>query len=108
MGGTTEPIDDDVVRSSPPKNGNYHAVYAICKRIATDILEHLEICGEVRPCVFRHFMVYGWYPVATYFLEEKERMLPWRSMIRKYIKGKNLEVYGDVTKKRVTLYQGFC
>lgn len=53
-------------------------------------------------------MVYGWYPVATYFLEEKERMLPWRSMIRKYIKGKNLEVYGDVTKKRVTLYQGFC
>ena len=43
--GTTTPIDDDVVRSFP-KNGNDHAVYAICKRAATDILEHLQICGE--------------------------------------------------------------
>lgn len=45
--GTTTPIDDDVVRSFP-KNGNDHAVYAICKRAATDILEHLQICGEVK------------------------------------------------------------
>lgn len=101
--GTTEPINDDVVRSFP-KNGNDHAVYAICKRAATDILEHLEICGEVKPCVFRHFMVYGWHPVATYFLEGKERMLPWRSMIRKCIQGQNLEVYGDVTRKKELLY----
>lgn len=101
--GTTTPIDDDVVRSFP-KNGNDHAVYAICKRAATDILEHLQICGEVKPCVFRHFMVYGWHPVATYFLEGKERMLPWRSMVRKCIQGENLEVYGDVTRKKELLY----
>lgn len=96
--GTTTPIDDDVVRSFP-KNGNDHAVYAICKRAATDILEHLQICGEIRPCVFRHFMVYGWHPEATSFLEGQKRMLPWRSMVRKCIQGENLEVYGDVTRK---------
>ena len=83
--GTTTPIDDDVVRSFP-KNGNDHAVYAICKRAATDILEHLQICGEVKPCV------------------GKERMLPWRSMVRKCIQGENLEVYGDVTRKKELLY----
>ena len=101
--GTTTPIDDDVVRSFP-KNGNDHAVYAICKRAATDILEHLQICGEVKPCVFRHFMVYGWHPDATYYLEGKEKILPWRSMIRKCIQGEPLEVYGDVTRKKELLY----
>ena len=64
----------------------------------------MQICGEVKPCVFRHFMVYGWHPVATYFLEGKERMLPWRSMVRKCIQGENLEVYGDVTRKKELLY----
>lgn len=101
--GTTTPIDDDVVRSFP-KNGNDHAVYAICKRAATDILEHLQICGEIRPCVFRHFMIYGWHPEATYFLEGQERMLPWRSMVRKCIQGEKLEVYGDATRKKELLY----
>lgn len=100
--GRTEPIDN-VVRFKH-KNGNNHAVYAICKRATTDILEHLQICGEIKPCVFRHFMVYGWHPVATYFLEGEERMLPWRSMIRNCIQGENLEVYGDFTRKKELLY----
>ena len=54
--GTTDPIDDDAIRSFP-KNGNDHAVYAICKRAATDILEHMKIAEGFEPCVFRHFMV---------------------------------------------------
>lgn len=101
--GTDIPIDDDVVRSFP-KNGNDHAVYAICKRAACDILEHLQICGDVEPCVFRHFMVYGWHPVATYFLEGQEKILPWRSMIRKCIHNETLEIYGDPTRKKELLY----
>ena len=101
--GTTEPIDDDAVRSFP-KNGNDHAVYAICKRAATDILEHLQVSEGFRPCVFRHFMVYGWHPVATYYLDGVEHMLPWRSMVRKCIQGENIEIYGDVTRKKELLY----
>ena len=101
--GTTEPIDDDAIRSFP-KNGNDHAVYAICKRAATDILEHLQIADGFEPCVFRHFMVYGWHPVATYYLDGVERMLPWRSMIRKCIQGENVEIYGDVARLKELLY----
>ncbi len=101
--GTTDPIDDDAIRSFP-KNGNDHAVYAICKRAATDILEHLQISDGFMPCVFRHFMVYGWHPVATYYLDGIERMLPWRSMVRKCIQGENIEIYGDVTRKKELLY----
>ena len=65
---STAPIDDDAIRSFP-KNGNDHAVYAICKRAATDILEHMRIAEGFEPCVFRHFMVYGWHPDAYYFLK---------------------------------------
>lgn len=101
--GTTDPIDDDAVRSFP-KNGNDHAVYAICKRAATDILEHLQISDGFEPCVFRHFMVYGWHPDAMYFLDGEKRMLPWRSMVRKCIQGENIEVYGNPERKKELLY----
>lgn len=101
--GTTEPIDDDAIRSFP-KNGNDHAVYAICKRAATDILEHMRYSDGFEPCVFRHFMVYGWHPEAYYFLNGEKRMLPWRYMIRRCINGENLEVYGDPTRKKELLY----
>lgn len=97
------PIDDDANRSFP-KNGSDHAVYAICKRAATDILEHLRITDGLKPCVFRHFMVYGWHPDAVYYLNGEKRVLPWRSMIRKCIAGDTLEVYGDVKRKKELLY----
>ncbi len=101
--GTTDPIDDDAIRSFP-KNGNDHAVYAICKRAATDILEHMKIAEGFEPCVFRHFMVYGWHPDAYYYLNGEKRMLPWRYMIRRCINGYDLEVYGDSSRKKELLY----
>lgn len=101
--GTTDPIDDDAIRSFP-KNGNDHAVYAICKRAATDILEHMKYAEDFEPCVFRHFMVYGWHPVANYYLNGEEKILPWRYMIRKCIAGEDLEVYGDASRKKELLY----
>ena len=101
--GTTEPIDDDAIRSFP-KNGNDHAVYAICKRAACDILEHEMIADGFEPCIFRHFMVYGWHPDAYYYLDGEKRMLPWRYMIRRCINGQNLEVYGDASRLKELLY----
>lgn len=55
------------------KNGNDHAVYAICKRAACDILEHCQIADGFEPCVFRHFMVYGWHPDAWYYLDGEKK-----------------------------------
>lgn len=101
--GNTEPIDDDAIRSFP-KNGNDHAVYAICKRAATDILEHMKISSDFEPCVFRHFMVYGWHPDAYFYLNGQKKMLPWRYMIRRCINGKGIEVYGDPSRLKELLY----
>lgn len=101
--GSVKPIDDDVSRSFP-KNGNDHAVYAICKRAACDILEHCQIADGFKPCIFRHFMVYGWHPDAWYHLEGKKKMLPWRYMIRRCINGQGIEVYGDPARLKELLY----
>jgi nucleoside-diphosphate-sugar epimerase len=101
--GSTKPIDDDAIRSFP-KNGNDHAVYAICKRAATDILEHTKIAYGFEPCVFRHFMVYGWHPNAYYYLNGEKKMLPWRYMIRRCINGYGIDVYGDASRLKELLY----
>lgn len=101
--GATDPIDDDAIRSFP-KNGNDHAVYAICKRAATDILEHMKIADGFEPCVFRHFMVYGWHPDAYYYLNGEKKILPWRFMIRRCINGQNIDVYGDTSRLKELLY----
>ena len=100
---STVPIDDDAVRSFP-KNGKDHAVYAICKRAATDILEHMRIAIGFEPCVFRHFMVYGWHPNAFYSLNGEKKILPWRYMIRRCINGQNIDVYGDASRLKELLY----
>lgn len=97
------PIDDDASRSFP-KNGNDHAVYAICKRAACDILEHCQIADGFEPCIFRHFMVYGWHPDAWYYLDGEKRMLPWRYMVRRCINGQGIEVYGDPSRQKELLY----
>lgn len=97
------PIEDDAERSFP-KDGQDHAVYTICKRAATDILEHMSIAENFKPCIFRHFTVYGWHPQANYFLNGEERILPWRLMIRKCIAGEDLEVWGNPTIKKELLY----
>ena len=98
-----EPIDDDASRSFP-KNGMDHSVYAICKSAAADILEHMSIAEGFEPCVFRHFMVYGWHPQSYYFLNGEKRILPWRSMVRKCIQGEDIEIYGDTSKVKELLY----
>lgn len=98
-----KPIDDDAPRSFP-KNGKDHSVYAICKRAACDILEHCQIAYGFKPCIFRHFMVYGWHPSAIYYLNGEERILPWRSMVRRCIQGQAIEIYGDTSRKKELLY----
>ncbi len=64
----------------------------------------MRIAEGFEPCIFRHFMVYGWHPDAYYYLNGEKRMLPWRSMIRRCVNGEDIEIYGDTSRKRELLY----
>lgn len=101
--GKPIPIDDDAPRSFP-KDGGDHAVYAICKSAAVDILEHYKYAYGFMPCVFRHFTVYGWHPDANYSVNGVRKVLPWRQIMRKCIAGDDVEVWGDPTFKKELLY----
>lgn len=99
----TGPVPSDAPRSFP-KNGGDHAVYAICKIAATDLLEHYQIAYGFRPCVFRHMTVFGWHPNASFNVNGKSTVAPWRQVMRRAIAGKPVEVWGDPDRCSELLY----
>ena len=101
--GEAVPVPDDALRSFP-KDGGDHAVYAICKNAAVDILEHYKIAYGFKPIVFRHLTIYGWRPNAEYYVNGVKKILPWRQIMRKCIAGDTIEVWGDPTRKKELLY----
>ncbi len=101
--GTDNPVPDDAVRSYP-KDGGDHAVYAIAKNAAVDILESYKYSSGISSCVFRHLTVYGYHPNPYYSLNGKHKMLPWRKLIQDAKGGRSIEVWGDPSRKKELLY----
>lgn len=101
--GTDIPVKDDAPRSFP-KDGGDHAVYAIAKNAAVDILEHYKYSDGISSCIFRHLTVYGFQPNPYYSLNGVKKMLPWRFIMDRAIKGESVEVWGDPKRKKELLY----
>lgn len=97
------PVLDDAQRSFP-KDGGDHAVYAISKNAAVDILEHYKYKSGISSCVFRHLTVYGYHPNSYYYLNGVRKMLPWRFIMKKAINGETVEIWGDCHRKKELLY----
>ena len=101
--GTAKPVPEDAPRSFP-RGGGDHAVYAISKNAAVDILSYYQDAFGFQPCVFRHMTVYGWHPNPYYYLDGVKKVLPYRQIIRNCMKGKPIEVWGDPKRKKELLY----
>ena len=102
------PVPDYAQRSFP-KNGGDHAVYAIAKNTAVDILEHYSIAYDFKPIVFRHDTVYSWSESPYYNINGERKKLPWRIIVDNAIDGKNVEVWGNPRFKKCLLYiKDFC
>lgn len=101
--GSNVPVMDDAPRSFP-KDGGDHAIYAIAKNTALDILEHYCIAYGIKSCIFRHLTVYGYQPNPYYILSGLKKMLPWRYIVLQAIKGNRIEVWGDHSRLKELLY----
>lgn len=101
--GTDKPVPDNAPRSFP-KDGGDHAIYAIAKTAAVDILESYKYSDGISSCVFRHLTVYGYQPNPYYSLNGVHKMLPWRFIQERAMKGEDIEVWGDPTRKKELLY----
>lgn len=97
------PVKDDAIRSFP-KDGGDHAIYAISKNAATDILEHYNIAFGIKSCIFRHLTVYGYHPNPYYYINGERKILPWRYLVNQALGGKTIEVWGDANRKKELLY----
>ncbi len=101
--GSDIPVPNDAPRSFP-KDGGDHAVYAIAKNAAVDILESYKYSDGISSCVFRHLTVYGYHPNPFYSLNGVKKMLPWRQIMNNAIAGHPIEVWGDANRKKELLY----
>lgn len=101
--GTDKPVLDDAPRSFP-KDGGDHAVYAIAKNAAVDILESYKFLCGISSCVFRHLTVYGYQPNPYYSLNGVRKMLPWRLIMKQAMEGNTVEIWGDPNRKKELLY----
>lgn len=102
------PVPDYAPRSFP-KNGGDHAIYAIAKNAAVDILEHYSIAYDFKPLVFRHDTVYSWSESPFYNIDGDRKKLPWRIIVENAIEGKTVEVWGDPETRKCLLYvKDFC
>ncbi len=102
------PVPDYAPRSFP-KNGGDHAVYAIAKNAAVDLLEHYSIAYDFKPIVFRHDTVYCWCENPYYNINGQRKILPWRLIVENVMKGKTIEVWGNPEIRKCLLYvKDFC
>lgn len=101
--GSAVPVPDDAPRSFP-KDGGDHAVYAIAKTAAADILESYKYSAGISSCVFRHLTVYGYQPNPFYAVNGVKKMLPWRFILEKAANGERVEIWGDPLRKKELLY----
>lgn len=102
------PVPDYAVRSFP-KDGGDHAVYAIAKNAAVDILEHYRIAYGFKPIVFRHDTVYSWCESPFYNIDGQKKKLPWRIIVENAVEGKPIEVWGNPETRKCLLYvKDFC
>lgn len=102
------PVPDYAPRSFP-KNGGDHAVYAIAKNAAVDILEHYSIAYDFKPIIFRHDTVYCWSESPYYNINGLRKKLPWRLIVENVMEGKKVEVWGNPEIKKCLLYvKDFC
>lgn len=101
--GKALPIPEDALRSFPQDGGD-HAVYAIAKNSAVDLLTYYRQAHGFEPCVFRHMTVYGWHPDAYFYSNGIRKILPYRHIIRRCLAGDSVEVWGDPERKKELLY----
>lgn len=105
---STTPVPDYAPRSFP-KDGGDHAIYAIAKNAAVDILEHYGIAYGIKPLVFRHDTVYSWSESPYYNINGQRKKLPWRVIVDNAIEGNTVEVWGHPEYKKCLLYiKDFC
>ncbi len=96
-----------VLSNSLPRKLQYtgdHAVYAISKCAAVDLMENYRYTYGVKNFIFRLPNIYMYSPETEYYVDGIPRLISYRYMIRRAIQGLPLEVWGNPSIERDIVY----
>lgn len=99
---TGKPMDSDAQRSYPPTGD--HAIYAIAKNAAVDLIEHYHNEYGISRFILRFFTIYQYHPNAYHYADCKMRKMPYRYLIDCAQRGKPICIYGDPTRVKEMVY----
>lgn len=99
---TTNPIPADGQRSFPPQGD--HSVYTIAKNAAVDLIEHYYSTFAIKRFILRFFTIYQYHPNPYHFGDGIKKIMPYRILIDKAIKGETIEIWGDPTRRKEIVY----
>lgn len=81
-----------------------HAIYTIAKNAAIDLMEHYRAEYGIHFFALRFFTIYQYHPNAYHFTDFKRRMMPYRMLMDRAIKGLPIEIWGDCKKAKEMVY----
>lgn len=81
-----------------------HAVYAITKCAAMDLIEHYHQEFGINNYIFRLPNIYLFSPEKYYYVNGEKKLISYRYLIDKAIKGEDLELWGNPNKGKDIVY----
>lgn len=100
--GEEKPIDP----YAPPKYsyGNDHSIYSVSKRAAVEIIKNAYEEFGLEYNIFRCPNIYAWDSPNEYYVNGVKKLVGWKQLISKAIKGEPLEIWGNAQKRRDLVY----
>lgn len=99
---TGVPIDPDLPRSYPATGD--HSVYAIAKNAAVDLIENYHNEYGIQRFILRFFTIYQYHPNAYHYADGKMRMMPYRGLMDRAVRGEKISIYGDPHRVKEMVY----
>ena len=96
--GTTKPIPSDIERKFPLTGD--HAVYAICKNTAIDLIEHYHHEHSIGRFILRLPTIYAYHPNSYFRVNTVKKPIAYKLLIEKAVKGEAIEIWGDPQKQK--------
>lgn len=99
---TGEPMKPDAQRSYPSSND--HSIYAIAKNTAVDLIEYYHNTYGFDRFILRYFTIYQYHPNKYHYSDHNMRIMPYRYLIEKAMKGEPISIYGDPNRVKEMVY----
>lgn len=100
--GSTTPIGDDVERKFPINSD--HSVYSISKNAAVGLIEHYHAKFGFQRFILRLPTIYVYHPNPFYYVNGEKKMMGYRYLIERAIKGDTLEIWGNPKSIKEMVY----